>query len=168
MRSQFLVLENDHASLLVRVLELDVYLSILGIRGQKLELFRVIGQKNVLEVRFLFSSFLIQCLINALFYSADCHFSHPPSRPTPFSAPKSTFKKSTAYSATFNGASAPSTTYPKPESIGAWPKEEKSHISDRLQRFSNGEGEGERIIPGEIVVVMDTEEGNVKSETMET
>ena len=84
------------------------------------------------------------------FATADCHFSHPPSRKAPF-APKasgggaSRGTKAT-YSATFHN--------PKNPTIGAWPTEKPTHVSDRLKRFTLVDGtpsaDGvERIIPGE-------------------
>lgn len=56
--------------------------------------------------------------------------------------------------------------------IGAWPKEAKEHISDRLKRFadsttSTSEGEGERIIPGSTTaaaVAIEGLQGEVKME----
>ncbi|KAK4704437.1 hypothetical protein P7C70_g1772, partial [Phenoliferia sp. Uapishka_3] len=84
---------------------------------------------------------------------ADCHFSHPPNRRVP-GAPRApgngAGRGAKSYSQTFNN--------PKNPSIGAWPSEQSTHVSDRLKRFNNaesaaeagaGENGVERIIPGE-------------------
>lgn len=90
----------------------------------------------------LYLPLLLQTLTDVDLFAADCHFSHPPSRPTPF-AKGSKPKTSSSYTATFNKASAA-------PSIGAWPTEKAAHVSDRLKRFNlkENEGEAERIIPG--------------------
>ncbi|KAM0756619.1 hypothetical protein T439DRAFT_321320 [Meredithblackwellia eburnea MCA 4105] len=78
---------------------------------------------------------------------ADCHFSHPPSRRFGKPAVSAPIRSAKSYSMTFNN--------PKNPAIGAWPAEDKAHVSDRLKRFNPeaaaGEESGEaveRIIPG--------------------
>lgn len=81
--------------------------------------------------------------------TADCHFSHPSNRAVPYS--KASKPNGNKYSATFNKPSS-STSSSSNASIGVWPTEQATHVSERLKRFSvkenDDEDEGERIIPG--------------------
>lgn len=103
--------------------------------------------------------------MRVLLLTADCHYSHPPNRVQAYQKPKvnpyapyasttytapsyNTSKAKPSYSATFNNPNNPA--------IGVWPTEKALHVSDRLKRFGTtagteggGEGEVERIIPGE-------------------
>lgn len=109
------------------------------------------GVLDVHEVRsrLIFSFARASKLINfaEIPFAADCHFSHPPSRPAPFSKPHGGAPPHGRYSATFNKPGKPTAA----AGIGAWPAEQPTHVSDRLKRFApkNDDGEqGERIIPG--------------------
>ena len=92
---------------------------------------------------------------------ADCHFSHPPSRATPykaggFKATSYAKKAPSAYTATFNN--------PSNAPISAWPTEATNFKSDRLKRFTQtneGEGPIERIIPGEVTVEVEMDDDHV-------
>lgn len=118
---------------------------------QRLAEWFVDGLRIVLEVSCRRLNIGSSLMIIAPGLLADCHFSHPPSRVAVYSGPKpTTYKpKSSPYSATFNN--------PKNPSIGAWPTEKPTHVSDRLKRFNVVEEGGEtvenggveRIIPGE-------------------
>lgn len=104
-----------------------------------------------LSVPFVPSSVLVSTADSLLlipsFLTADCHFTHPPSR----SKPSNKYVKPSSASSSFGGK--------KQEAhIGSWPSESKEHVSERLKRFAGGEGgkeggeggEGgvERIVPG--------------------
>lgn len=114
-----------------------------------------------LEVK---QSKLISSFSSSTFVLADCHFSHPPKH-----AQQQQYQRS-KFSATFNSSS--SSASPKPTSssstnpkatIGDWPKENPTHVSERLKRFAvNGdnEGGGEKIIPGQ-------QNGNEKEDKVE-
>jgi hypothetical protein len=73
--------------------------------------------------------------------TADCHFSHPPGRPSP--RPKASKPYSTTYVKS-------ATSLVNNPTIGAWPTTNQEHISDRLKRFGGAASneDVERIIPG--------------------
>ena len=167
IRIRFPALENDLVNSLERARELAVCLFIRGMREVGIMLlFPVIGRRIVHEVCLFF---FIREWEADCWTIVDCHFSHPPSRPTPYKAggfkagPK---KASSAYTATFNNPSNPA--------ISAWPTEGTNSKSDRLKRFTQTneqDGPVERIIPGEstVEVMMDDDDvttTTVKEETM--
>ncbi|SCZ90233.1 BZ3500_MvSof-1268-A1-R1_Chr1-3g01857 [Microbotryum saponariae] len=73
---------------------------------------------------------------------ADCHFSHPPGRRIGGGGAAGAGAKRNV-SATFSNKTLgkPSATTKKEGGIGAWPTEDKEHISERLKRFAGGEAQ---------------------------
>ena len=95
----------------------------------------------------------------------DCHFSHPPSRPTPYKA--GGFKATSAYSKKAPSAYTATFNNPSNAPISAWPSEGTISKSDRLKRFTQtneGDGPVERIIPGEATVEVEMDDDDVTAE----
>ncbi|KAM0793317.1 hypothetical protein ACM66B_000775 [Microbotryomycetes sp. NB124-2] len=97
----------------------------------------------------------VPCYFGANCTRPDCRYGHPPERPSPHS--KSFGKPVHAahkYTATFNKPTGGASASTKKDQIGEWPKEDSTHVSERLKRFANADKDGqdgEKIIPGETI-----------------